>query len=512
MVNASSTYQPYADERRIKLEASFELIDVDAAMLATGVASTGTFFSQLEQTFDKITYMSRTLATVEPDEWKLDGSYALVRANEFNDETGYWSQFISDENGNTDVRIVYTFETSQTSRGITVTFDDRTGNFATDFKVVAYGADGNEIASAEITNNNSYVVIADMLAENYTKLEINFIRTNKPQRRVRVAEVTFGYLKAFDGNDIVSIKMEYETAIDGTSLPSNKMTLTIDNTDRRYNIINPTGIYRYLQKGQGLNASIIINGERISMGRFYFSSSQSYDNSMTVAITAYDKMYQLDSVTTIIGATGTWTLGEAVAAIVEASGTTIAVDMSDELSKRTINKWIPQETTVREALRLAVQAAKCTCYFDRLDVLTFAEPQNSTFVDHLNNDCMATLPKITDTGLINSVEVKVNNEYVEDFEEIIYTASDIADDEEESKLSISNPLVASADVAEWLLQMSKYRINYDISERGNPARELMDVVNVADVYGENKNGITIKETFTASKGLSGTLKVVTRLE
>ena len=138
MINNSATYLPYADERRIKLEASFELIDVDASVLATSRASTGAFFSVLSQTHDKIPYMSKKLATVEPDEWKLDGSYSLVKENKDNDEVGYWSQYIGDEDGNTYARVVYNFETPQTSRGVTVVFDDRTDNFAVDFKVFNY--------------------------------------------------------------------------------------------------------------------------------------------------------------------------------------------------------------------------------------------------------------------------------------------------------------------------------------------------------------------------------------
>ena len=92
LINNSAMYLPYADERRIKLEASFELIDVDASVLATATASTGTFFSVLSQTHDKIPYMSRKIASVEPNEWKLEGSYSLVKENKDNDEVGYWSQ------------------------------------------------------------------------------------------------------------------------------------------------------------------------------------------------------------------------------------------------------------------------------------------------------------------------------------------------------------------------------------------------------------------------------------
>lgn len=512
LINNSAMYLPYADERRIKLEASFELIDVDASVLATATASTGAFFSMLAQTHDKIPYMSRKLATVEPDEWKLDGSYAIVRQDKDNDEVGYWSQSLSDENGNISVELVYSFETPQTSRGITITFDDRTQNFATDFSVTAYDSNEEVIATVSVADNDSYVVSADMLAENYTRIKIVFTKTNKPFRRLRVAEVTFGYLRAFSGDEIVSVKVDYETTIDGLTLPSNRLSLTIDNTDRRYNIINPVGIYRYLQKGQGLNASILINGERVSMGRFYFDTARSDDNSMTVTITAYDKMYPLTDLTINVGASGTWTLKEAVEAIIEATGMTIAKDLPDELGARVIGKNIPPNTSARDAFRMAAQAAMCICYFDRLDVLKFIEPVISDAVDSLDNDRMVILPTITDTGLINSIEIESRNDYSDDSVDVLYTAQDIAYDEDERKLTITNPLVLSDDVAEWLLRMSKYRIEYEIDERGNPARELVDIVNIADVYGENKNGITVKQSFTAGKGLTGQIKAVTVFE
>lgn len=512
MINNSATYLPYADERRIKLEASFELIDVDASVLATSRASTGAFFSVLSQTHDKIPYMSKKLATVEPDEWKLDGSYSLVKESKDNDEVGYWSQYIGDEDGNTYARVVYNFETPQTSRGVTVVFDDRTDNFAVDFKVIAYDGNGNEIASVEITDNDSYTVSADMLSEDYKRLDIVITKVNKPQHRIRIVEVTFGYLRAFSSDDIVSVTVDYETTIDAVTLPSNRLSLTIDNTDRRYNIINPTGIYRYLQKGQGLNASVLINGERVSFGRFYFESAKSDDNSMTVTITAYDKMYPLTGLTINVGASGTWTLKQAVDAIIKATGMSIAVDMPNELGSRVIGKPIPPNTSARDALRLASQAARCVCYFDRLDMLKFVEPVITEAVDSLDNDRMSLLPTITDTGLINSVEIESRDDYVEDPVDVLYTAQDIAEDEEERKLAITNPLVISNETAEWLLRMSKYRIEYEIQERGNPARELIDIVNIADVYGENKNGITVRQSFTGGKGLTGRVRAVTLYE
>ena len=512
MINEEKTYLPYADERRIDLEAVFELVDVDASTPATATGSKGTFFSMPFQTHDKISYMTRKTATVEPNEWKLDGSYFLVKENLDNDEIGYWSQDLSDEDGNIEIHLYFEFATRQTSRGITVIFDDRTENYATDFKVIAYGDTGNVIAEATVTGNDSYIAAADMLAEKYKKLEIIFTKTNKPKRRIRVVEVVFGYLKTFSNDDIVSLNVDYETSLYGNALPTNRLSLTIDNSDRRYNIINPTGIYRYLQKGQGINASVLIDGNRVQLGRFYFDSSRSDDNSMTVAITAYDKIYLLSDAKISVGGTGTWTLAQAVEAIVKASNISINTYIDPEIADRVIGRGIPPNTTVREALRLVAQAARCVCYFNRVDILSFIEPKIGDVVDYLDNDKMAQLPTISDTGLINSVEIESRNDYDEDAEEKVYKAQNIAIDEEERKISISNPCVISDDVAEWVLNLCRYRITYNITERGNPARELIDTVNVADIYGEIRNGITLRQSVKGGKGLSGELEVVTDYE
>lgn len=512
MINEEKTYLPYADERKIDLEAVFELVDVDASSTAIATGSEGTFFSMPYQTHDKISYMTRRIATVEPNEWKLDGSYFLAKESLNNDEVGYWSQALSDEYGNIDVHLSFEFKTRQTSRGVTIIFDDRTSNFATDFEVTAYNENGDVISSAIVTGNNSYTATADMLAERYKRLEIVFKKTNKPNRRIRVAEVIFGYLRVFGNDDIVSLNVDYEASLYGDKLPASRLTLTIDNSDRRYNIINPTGIYRYLQKGQGINASVLVNGERVQLGRFYFESSQSNDNSMTVTITAYDRIYKLNDVIINVGKSGTWTLEEAVNEIVKASGMPLNVYIDPQLKSRVIGSAIPKDTSVREALRLVAQASRCICFSSRVDALNFIEPKIDRVVDKLNNGNMAQFPTISDTGLINSVEIESQDEYLEDPVEVFYTAKDIEPDEEERKLLIANPCVVSNETAEWILELCRYRITYDIVERGNPAREVIDTVNVADVYGENRNGITIKQTVKGGKGLSGTLEVVTKYE
>ncbi len=509
-MNSKASFNPYADERYISSEVSFELIDVDASNSATATGSKGTFFSNLKQTHDKITAMSNRIATLEPEGWILDGGYTFVSESSGNNgEVGYWSDKLSDSNCNIDVSLEFQFSSNQDSKAFTIIFDETTNNYATDFELTTYNASGSVIKSTKITNNKSNVIIVDLPSTNYTKLVARFTKTNLPHRHLRITEIVFGYLKIFKDDEIVGMSFDFDSSIDSQNLPSNKFTLTIDNTDRRYNIIAPDGIYKYLQKGQGLNASVYINGERILMGRFYFSSSKSNDNSMTAEITAYDWLYFMDNIECNIGSNGTWTVSQAVSSVIKSAGLNLTYTIPSTIASRTIYKSIPQGTSVREALRLIAQAGRSVCYINRLDVLEFVEPTVNLSGEYLDNNRMINYPSITDNGLINKVELTVKNEYVENSTEVVYTATDKKDDEEEKILAINNPLVYTSEVAKWILKMAKYRIQYDITERGNPKIELQEKIKVYDVYNSNKDCVIIGQKFDVGVGLFGTIKAVT---
>lgn len=513
MINVPGKYEPYSDRRFIGVEASFELIDLDASDSAAVTASNGLPFSKPKQVIDKVVHMSQKVATAEPGEWVLDGSYVPITRDGDNGEVGYWSNLMSNSTGFIDgVVFECTLSTPASFRTVTIVFDDATGNCAKNFTLNAYNSSNTLLKSQAVEGNTQSVIIVDFAVQNCSRLTITVTRTNKPYRHLRICEILFGYLRIFNDDDITSVNYEYESSVYCDKFPSSKMTLTLDNTDRRYNIINPVGIYKFLQKGQGLNGAIIINGSYITMGRYYFDNSVSDDNAMTVKVTAYDRAYILDEIDCTIGTSGTWTVEEAVLAIIKDSGLSINTVIPSAIANRIVGKAIPSNSSCREALRLVAQASRCICFFNRFDELEFVEPDIAQSVDNLDNNNMTAYPTVSDSGLINSVVITAKDEFAEEKTENTYTASAIGEDEEEKQLKITNPLVTSETVAQWILDCSKYRIGYDIKEQGNPAREIQDVVKIADVYGEDKNGIVIKQTITAGIGLTGSIKAVTKYE
>lgn len=516
MNNNAGNYVPYAAERRLGARMTFSLVDVNAVpSVLTATSSNQLMLSEINQTFDGIETASQKWATIEPEGWILDGSYGFLSETEDNGEVGWWSNNYSNSSGvlSTTAYLQITSSANLNSNAITIVFDELTDNYCTDFQVIWYALSGGSytaVKTVNVTDNQSAVAIVKAEVNNYRRVRINFTGTNKPNRFVRVMEVVFGELQMFGDDRIKDINFRYETSLYSESLPSNELYITVDNHDKAYNLINPTGIYKYLMTGQGINVSIFINGTQIHMGRFYFSGSKSADNSVTAQITGYDRNFLLDSVNYNNGRSGTWTVAEAVADVITASGLRIETDIPSTIASRTVKRDIPRDTSCREALRLIAQAARSLCYFSRLDILTFIEPIVGNVVDVLNYDRMTSYPEAEDTGLINYVELTVRSDYSSG--ENTYIASDITGDEVQQSVSLDNPCAYEGQaVADWILAQCKYRLAYSVDERGNPARELEDTIQIFDAYGNSNSARVISEEFTLNTGLSGRTKAVTLL-
>lgn len=510
MQAVSANFDPYAAVRRVGAQAVFELIDVDAAEMAAVTGSAGVSgVSSLDQTHDRLLFMSKALATLEPNYWRLDGKFSIFDpANP--GERGWWSNLISSTSGSiSSPYLQFTFSTTQSSDGFTIIFDDTTGECAADFTIRVYNSSLAIMSTKTVTGNRDAVCWVDMPVQNYKRVRVTFTKTGNPRRRVRVCEVVFGRVQVFGSDDIANMQVQRRAAPDMSSFPAAALELTIDNADGRYNINNPSGIYAYLQKGQGLTTYAEVDGELVSLGRYYFDSAESSDNSMTAKITAYDPAFALDSVYYNAGKTGTWTVSAAVADIVAASGLTFSYDLPTGAASRVVGRAIPQNTSCREALRLIAQAARCVCYFDTLDKLVFVEPVLSEAAQSYTADYMRQWPKMSDAGLVNSIKLTVRDEYTD--KETVYTAQNIGDGETEKLREISNPLATGQAVADWLLQMAGWRYTAEISERGNPALELLDAATAPDKFGNTLKGLVTDQTFSiTAAGMDSTTKLTVK--
>ena len=94
------------------------------------------------------------------------------------------------------------------------------------------------------------------------------------------------------------------------------------------------------------------------------------------------------------------------------------------------------------------------------------------------------------------------DEYAENAEDEVFTAKNVAEDDFERVKEVDNPLANDGDaVAAWILGWVQRRVSYDVSYRGNPALDLLDTVQIDDVYGVNGKAIITEHNFDYDGGL-----------
>ncbi len=505
MRTVSDNYNPYTVARRCNIRVSLEMVDIDARETAESFSENSCEISDITQTHNNVFGMEKKYAALEDNYWILDGSCVLPDKNIIEKEQrGWWSEDLSDENGVflTPPSLLFSWKTSQSSVGFTVFFDDKGEEYPTVFRVRAFDAEGKLIADKTFSNEEVKCEVL-MPVENYLSLELSILKTSKPYRRARISEVMFGVIKEFSNANIVNAEIDYSFSPMGESLPASELTVTVDNSDAAWNMANPEGIYAFLQETQPVRASLIINGESVDMGQYYFAKASAEDDSMTAKITAYDKAYWLDSVKYKGGSDGTWTFGLAVSTVVSASGIALSYTMPREISNRVVGKSLPKDISCREAICHLALAARCSVFMDREETLVFFDPLSERkATDELTFDVMERVPKITVANKISGVELTGKNEYTESEDEI-WTALEEGVSGIIEVAGFESPvMVEGNDAAEWILKMQNRRLTYSIEERGNPAREIGDVVWVHDAYGNERKGIVTKESYSFDGGLS----------
>lgn len=497
MRQTSATYNAYPPIRHVDPLISFRLIDTDAAGNATPSATDAEDISQLPQLLDELQPPVRTLAIPEPNAWLLDGTAQVLPDDMSGETVGFWSSTLSDTDGRfaAPPSVTMTLSAPASSIGFTLEFE----SYATAIRVTAY-AEEQQLDTITVRNSARFCAI-EFPVENYDRVVFEFLATPLPFRRVRLTSVLFGIVQRFDSDTISDLTITADADPAGDTLPTARLVWSFDNLDRKYNLVNPDGIYKYLQDGQIISTSVQIGGEAVDCGRFYFQSATAKDSALTAQITAYDRLYWLDTTQYNGGSSGVSTLEEVVASVLE--GTGLSVDLPTDKKSTPVLKSIPQGTSVREALRLLAQAACLSCWIDRDGTLVMRELTLADPVDALTADNMESMDGLSVTEPVEAVVLTVRDEYAD--QEFEYTAGSGS-----NCIEVSNPCVQDlGTVAAWILAVKQRRLTVDSISRGNPAVELGDTIAVESAFGETVPAAVYGyELSFSSDGLSETFYAI----
>jgi hypothetical protein len=532
----------YATERAIQAKVSFEILDVkayeDAAYSVTGEAE----ISRLGQTINKIRDMSNKYATFEKDYFRLDGSFHLPpRENEGDSELGWWSDVLSGEDGTFAARpaMTFTFDESHSSIGLTITFDRQANEYATDFLIEISGPTG-VIASEFISGNTNPIYYFQRPIEGYTRVVITIVKWANPNRRARITEVDFGAVQEYTGDKLISLKVLEEMDLLASTVPSNEMQFVLDNSDQYFNILNPSGVYRFIVPNQEISAELgLLIGENkyewIPMGRYYLTEWTVEEGAMTSTFVGRDIFTKLDlaEYTRLLQNTNLHAL--ALDILDEANITDYEID---EGLKNISTVGYKEKIKVREALQMIAIAGKAvvrqgrdgSIVIEQYEELKFetgyitwtglalgetastgefasAATYPQVYVDYtfqqIDFDNAYEIPKITLGQNITHLVFKVTPATGAQFDvKVINTAI-----KEGIGYEINNPLINTEahalDVSEWMFQYYNMIADYQANWRQNPALECGNIILIEDRFGNKKKARITKNEFNFSGYLSG---------
>jgi len=227
---------------RAYIMLSFGLINQEAQAKAKVEDGDFAYFSNLANVFTEKTE-DTVYATLEEDFTKVDGSmFFLPRRNNSDSyyDTGLVSKSLLSE---AQCELVINLNVAATDfKGITINFGE---NYPIDFDVIS--STGQTV---EFRGNTLSEWSTEEVFENTTHLRLVFYSMKKPQSRLRIYFIRFGYGLVYYNDSIMSSTLDSYVSPIGADVPQIDFSVTLKNYDHYFNVDNPKSAINYLETGQ----------------------------------------------------------------------------------------------------------------------------------------------------------------------------------------------------------------------------------------------------------------------
>lgn len=243
---------PPGEPRRTFAEVVYSFTEPESKEGGRQELPPGNAFSRPWQALNGIMHMSAPVATLEPGNWRLDGSYILPAppCEQPGLELGWWSAAVSDGNGRfaEPQTIVHEFAEETDFDVLGVVFDTMGGNWCPRFEASFYDFYGGLLHSETVAADGPLAQTA-RAGMRVKRVEIRLFSTNRPLSFARVAELNFGQSLVFGGGDIISVNALFEADPQGRSIPAPALELRVRNGGR-FDVLDPESPLRYFRQRQ----------------------------------------------------------------------------------------------------------------------------------------------------------------------------------------------------------------------------------------------------------------------
>lgn len=406
-----------APSRMTRARVHLEILDTDAWLDNAKTATSQAVISRLEQLTNRVRKTQGALASFEPGRWKLDGSFVIPPApDELPEaEVGWWSDSLCDADGyfNPAEGVVITCGALYNAAGLTITFDPVAGEYARDFTVTVYGEFDAIIHQETVTDNDKSVYMVETNLPRFYRVELSITRWNQGYRRVKMLEVDFGFVEDYGENNLVQLSLITELDPTGGTLPAGELRFQLDNSDKRFNILNPTGLYYFLQERQRVTVEMGVEVdsnqlETVAAGTYYLTEWKSDEGALTASFTARDAIDRLAQGNYRKGRLATMSAHDLAAEIIEDAGLSINYTIDPALEAVQLSACVPIMGH-RDALQLVAAASRAVVRVNSQGRIVVERLNISEPVASIDMEQMWDSPSIKLDPLINVISVDVVN-------------------------------------------------------------------------------------------------------
>lgn len=518
MISMSPAYQAavVADTRHTVVRAEADIVSPDivyGASVSSGDAPT----SIPAQLHDKVKELSHPYATFELNRWALNGSKQIYTPGQLQGQQGWASDTLCGADGafNPPVYIQQNVSGVSILQIFTVAFGDgELDGLPTDYMVSVMS--GSSVAwSKRVTGPTDRVrVFSGFTVANPTAIRVTVYHWSLPCRRARVAELYPGIYEEWDNSVICAVAIKQQGDPSCITLPYGTLSLTLDNSTKRFDPGAKDGIFRSLEERQNIKVYIGVSlpdgGTELAPVGAYYQYQNGWKtgaNGLSITWNMADilgmvtgRAYAAPSVlpttlqgwlTSICGQMGAgFPCRVKVAASVASAPVT--ANSAEEVNGKNCG----------ELIRFACMAAGAWARAanDGGDLL--AEPVG-TAGGSLDMDNLSSWPSIQANGDVARIDFTVNPAGADAF---LYSVAGNRPSCS-TTLSINNPFIhttAQADAAAALILAGYGGNKVNTTGRGNPAQEIGDLDTVQLNPGHTVQGRRIYQTLNIQNGvLSG---------
>ena len=489
------------------IKLSFGVTEPGLSLAATTTGTNEETFSEAESITKVVAEDPEKYATLEHNMWGLDETFNYFDGTP--EAPGYTTTVLSGADGSFSSVPTITIQFSSVRRtlipGITITWGNAFGEYATSFRVTAYNG-STVVFQKSITNNTSQVSQIFAALQGYNKIVVEVLKWCLPGHRCRVTEVFLGIREVYTKSALLSYDHTETADLLSASLPKSEIVFSLDNSTGRWNPSNPSGAEQYLIERQEIvvkyGMKVGNSVEWIDGGSLWLSEWNTPANGLEATFTARDSITFANETYTGVRS---GTLFDIATSAFEQMNLPILSDGSkryyvDSVLKNQTTDFSAEDTeyTIADVLQLVAHMGCCVFYQNRSGQVRI-EPHNSTATDYVINRFRSYAhPETTLSKPLRAVEVTYDNDKK--------TTLSVASSGEVQ--TVTNEFIKTAadaqKVATKTADVLKGRQTISGEFRADPRLCALDVVTVESKYADNEVAITEIKYSTTGGAFKGT--------